>query len=61
MFQQENRSGWRRACSTLLACIVLTAPALRAQTPVQRVERRLTKVGSGGRVERFHSVCPSRN
>jgi subtilase family serine protease len=36
MFQQENRSGWRRACSTLLACIVLTAPALRAQTPVQR-------------------------
>jgi subtilase family serine protease len=36
MFQQENRSGWRQACSTLLACVVLTAPALRAQTPVGR-------------------------
>src|ERR1700681_3917274 len=36
MFQQENRTGWRRACSTLLACTVLTVPALRAQTPVER-------------------------
>ena len=44
MFKQENRSGWRRACSTLLACVVVTAPALRAQTPVERP--KITRVSA---------------
>lgn len=37
MAQNGNRSEWGRACAALLACTVLTSPALRAQA--QQIER----------------------